>query len=90
MKIIFDPNKNEFNLLKHNISLSLANQLEWSNMLSWIDDRVEYGEVRQIGLAPINQRLYVVVFVDRFFERRIISLRKANLRECERYEKENN
>lgn len=36
----------------------------------------------------MNQRLYVVVFVDKKTERRIISLRKANNREYERYEQE--
>ena len=58
-------------------------------MLSWVDDRQDYGEVRQIGFVPMKQRLYVVVFVDKKTERRIISL-KANLRECERYEQETN
>jgi uncharacterized DUF497 family protein len=56
--------------------------------LIWVDSRRDYGEIRQIGLVPINQRLYVVVFVDKKTERRIISLRKANNREYERYEQE--
>jgi uncharacterized DUF497 family protein len=72
------------------LALSEAEYLEWHNMLSWIDKRKDYGEIRQIGLVPMRQRVYVVVFVDHKIKRRIISLRKANLRECERYEQEIN
>ena len=38
-----------------------------------------------IGLAYIGLRLYLVVYVDRDEGRRIISLRKANRREVNRY-----
>ncbi len=90
MKFTFDTNKDAINIEKHNLSLVEAKDLEWAYMLSWVDDRQDYGEVRQIGLVTMKQRLYVVVFVDKKTERRIISLRKANLRECERYEQEIN
>lgn len=90
MKFTFDTNKDAINLAKHNLSLAEAERLDWVDMLSWVDDRQDYKEVRQIGLVPMKQRLYVVVFVDKKTERRIISLRKANLRECERYEQETN
>jgi uncharacterized DUF497 family protein len=90
MKFTFDTNKDAINIEKHNLSLAEAEHLDWADMLSWLDDRKDYGEIRQIGLVPMKQRLYVVVFVDKKTERRIISLRKANLRECERYEQEFN
>lgn len=51
------------------------------------DDRRDYGELREIGFAVVAQRLYVVVFVQRGDEMRIISLRKANAREVKIYEK---
>jgi len=41
------------------------------------------------GLALMNDRLYSIVYVDRGTRRRIISLRKANRREVERYASEN-
>lgn len=50
------------------------------------DDRRAYGELRQVALAPMEDRLWVVVFTDRPEGRRVISLRKANLREYRRYE----
>ena len=88
MKFNFDSNKDAINLAKHQLSLADAAKLDWMAALIWIDNRQDYGEIRQIGLVPINQRLYVVVFVDKKTERRIISLRKANNKEYERYEQE--
>ena len=88
MKFNFDSNKDAINLAKHQLSLADAAKLDWMAALIWIDNRQDYGEIRQIGLVPMNQRLYVVVFVDKKTERRIISLRKANNREYERYEQE--
>ena len=88
MKFNFDSNKDAINLAKHQLSLADAAKLDWMAALIWVDSRRDYGEIRQIGLVPLNQRLYVVVFVDKKTERRIISLRKANNREYERYEQE--
>lgn len=90
MKFTFDPNKDAINLAKHSLSIADAANLDWIDMLSWVDDRQDYKEVRQVGLVPMKQRLYVVVFVDKKTERRIVSLRKANQREYERYEQEIN
>lgn len=90
MKFTFDPNKDAINFEKHHLSLAEAANLEWNDALSWIDDRHDYGEIRQIALVPMKQRLYVAVFVDKKTERRIISLRKANRREYDRYEQETN
>lgn len=52
------------------------------------DIRHDYGELRMIGYAPIEDRIFCVVFVDRDNERRIISLRKANDREVKHYASE--
>ncbi len=49
------------------------------------DTRRDYGEVRMIGYAPIDARVYAVVFTDRGKVRRIISLRRANSREVRNY-----
>jgi uncharacterized DUF497 family protein len=50
-----------------------------------MDERKAYGEARQCGLAAIGERIYYVAFVDRDEVRRIISLRKANLRGVKYY-----
>ncbi len=89
MRVTLDPSKDASNLTKHGVSLNLAKELEWGEMLIWPDDRQDYGEARMVGLAPLAGRVYCVVFVDRPpehpTERRIISLRKANTREVKLY-----
>ena len=85
MRIEFDPAKDSANLTKHGVSLALAEELDWDAALVWIDDRVEYGELRMIALAPKTEILYYVAFVDRGEVRRIISLRRANRREVKHY-----
>jgi uncharacterized protein len=85
MRIEFDPQKNEINLAKHSVSLALAIELDWEAALVWVDDRAAYGEPRMVALAPKNEILYYVAFVDRGPIRRIISLRRANRREVKHY-----
>jgi uncharacterized DUF497 family protein len=88
MRFTFDPKKDKVNQEKHGLSLSVANEFDWDDALTWVDVRKNYGELRCISLVPINQRLYCVVYVDIKLSRRIISLRKANLREIDKYEEE--
>lgn len=47
------------------------------------DERMDYGERRQVAYGLIRDRLFVCVFTDRGEIRRVISLRKANSREIE-------
>ena len=90
MKFTYDSAKNDSNITKHGLPLSDAKLLDWNSALGYIDSRKDYGEKRCIALALIKQRLYCVVYVELKIGKRIISLRKANAREVERYEKENN
>jgi hypothetical protein len=86
MHITFDPAKDTANIAKHGVSLGLAAHLDWDGVLVKPDTRNNYGELRQIGYGLVGARLYCVVFVDRADVRRVISLRKANQREFDRYE----
>jgi uncharacterized protein len=88
MKINFDPNKDAINQIAHGIPLGLAEQLEWDTLQSMPDTRRDYGELRMIGFAIMEDRLYCVIYVDRVDVRRIISLRKANDREVAKYAKD--
>jgi uncharacterized protein len=90
MKITFDPAKDESNFKKHGLSLEEAEHLEWDDAIYWQDARRDYGEIRNVALVPMKERLYCVIYVNRAASRRIISLRKANLREYSRYEKDIN
>lgn len=85
MNFEFDPIKDAANLSKHGVSLSFASELEWDTALIWNDDRKDYGEDRRCALAISGERLYCVAYVPRGKKRRIISLRKANVREVNRY-----
>jgi len=85
MEIAFDTTKDAVNLEKHGVSLAAAAMIEWEDALTWTDDRHNYGEARMCAIAYIGDRLHYVVYVDRAEVRRIISLRKANLREVKRY-----
>lgn len=85
MDVTFDPTKDAANNEKHGVSLAEAASFEWADALVWPDQRRDYGEPRMAALGYIGLRLMAVVFVDRGPERRIISLRKANSREVQRY-----
>ena len=86
MNATFDSTKDAANLAKQGVSLAEAGRLDWDNALVATDRRQPYGEERQVALAPMDDRLWVVVFTERPEGRRIISLRKANLREYRCYE----
>ena len=82
--ITFDPLKDAINLLQHGVSLDLASEIAWSNAAFKVDNRRDYGEVREYGFVPIRGRTFCVVFTWRNNTRRIISLRRATTREVNR------
>jgi uncharacterized DUF497 family protein len=82
---VFDPGTDAVNQAKHGVSLALAEVLFAGPHMSIMDDRFDYGEVRQVAFGLIQDRLFVCVYADRETERRVISLRKANKREVNRY-----
>jgi uncharacterized DUF497 family protein len=75
LRIVFDPAKDASNTVKHGISLAQAARIEWDDAVTWLDTRHDYGEARMCAIA----------YVDRADVRRVISLRKANLKEVQRY-----
>lgn len=89
MDVTFDPAKDAVNIEKHGASLSEAASFEWEGAVVTPDERRHYGEARMPALGYIGLRQMVVVFVDRPAEkpteRRVISLRRANMREVKRY-----
>jgi uncharacterized DUF497 family protein len=82
-----DPQKERRNLAERGLSLDIAGQLDWATALIWEDRRKDYGERRYCVLGFIEDRLHSVVFTPRNGKPRVISLRKANKREVNRYEK---
>ena len=89
--LIFDPEKDVINIKKHGISLDRAIDLAWETAHMSRDARFDYGEDRYRAIGYIDGRLHVAVFTVRGKKTRMISLRKANVREVKFYaqEKEN-
>ncbi len=88
MEISFDPAKNRTNLTKHGVELGLAGRIDWPEVWFDVDVRADYSELREIGYALIDGRLYCVVYTQRGDTMHVISLRKANRREVKRYDEE--
>jgi uncharacterized DUF497 family protein len=62
-------------------------RFEWETARVVEDTRRDYGETRLQVLALLDGRLYAAVVTPRGEDLRVISLRKANRREVERYGK---
>ena len=86
MKITFDAGKDAANRAKHGVSLVEAERLEWEWLYCRPDARRDYRELREIGYAPLADRVHCVVFVQQGDMFRIISLRRANSREVDFYD----
>jgi uncharacterized DUF497 family protein len=52
VRFLFDPGKDQLNLLTHNLSLAFAEKLVWDEAYVWVDPRYAYDELRMIGLVP--------------------------------------
>ena len=85
MRWDFDPAKQAANLAKHGIWFSAADDFEWETAQIGVDGRKSCGESRLIAIGWIGTRLFVLTFMLRLTAVRIVSLRKANLREVSRY-----
>jgi uncharacterized protein len=88
MRYVWDPAKDAVNRRKHALSLVdgiLA--LEDPDRETWIDNRFDYGEERTITLGLSQFRvLYVVSTEPEVDCVRIISVRRAEMYEIEKYE----
>ncbi|MEM9272263.1 MAG: BrnT family toxin [Cyanobacteria bacterium P01_F01_bin.143] len=83
----WDDAKAKKNEAKHSISFIFATRaFNDSNRITFVDNRFDYGEVRYITLARIDQRVYVLVYTIRDSVIRLISARKANSKEVKRYD----
>lgn len=83
----WDAEKAILNLSHHGVSFDQVVEFEWSKAIIIPDKRHEYGESRFIAMAPIDDRLYVLVYTPRINKIRVISFRKANRREVQIYVK---
>lgn len=82
----WDEAKRTANLAKHGVDFTDAVRMDWSVALT--EEQVRGGEVRCLTYAPLDGRLYALVWTQRGQAIRLISLRRANRREYDRYVKE--
>ncbi|MEH2058321.1 MAG: BrnT family toxin [Nostoc sp.] len=87
MKFEWDQQKNEVNIVKHELDFADAYRIFRLPLRISLDNRQDYGEDRLIGLGMLDGRIVVVVFTELDEETiRIISLRKALPYERKHYE----
>ncbi len=82
----WDEAKNRLNIAKHGVDFALASQIFEGPVLSRIDGRKDYGELREtsVGIAK-GVLILAVTHTDRSNLTRIISARRATPRERESY-----
>lgn len=86
MEITYDPAKNARNIQERGLSFDRAIDFDFHTALYRVDDRREYGETRIRAMGTLDGRLHALVFVEQDTGIRVISFRKANRREIQRYE----
>jgi len=86
MKFEWDPNKNKSNIKKHGISFEKASLIFEGVVMTKIDDRFDYKEVRKVSVGISSGiAILAVVHTDRNDNIRIISARRANKNEKKSY-----
>lgn len=85
MNITFDPAKRDATLANRGLDFADAAEVFAGATFEWADDRADYGEARIIAVGMLRGRMVVVVYTERPTGRHIISMRKANDREQQRY-----
>ncbi|NNM60216.1 MAG: BrnT family toxin [Legionellales bacterium] len=83
--LTWDNEKNILNIKKHGLYFEDSVYVLNSDTVTFIDDRVNYGEERYITLGKLEERLVVLIHTNRDEFIRIISMRKANEREQKIY-----
>jgi len=86
--VIFEWNEKKCreNRRKHGLSFEDVELVFEGDSITFLDDRLDYGEERYITLGTMAGRTVVIVHTLRGETIRIISMRKANAREKKIYQ----
>lgn len=87
MHVEFDPAKNARNIRERELSFERVAEFDFDSAEYLIDKRHDYGETRIIAVGYLDWRLHVLCFVGIGDGIRVISFRKANLREANKHGK---
>ena len=85
MRITYDPKKRARTLAERNLDFEDAPQVFAGRHLQIEDDRRDYGETRWQTVGRLNDSVVMVVWTPRDDARHVISMRKCNDHERERY-----
>ncbi len=85
--IEYDEAKRLKTLEERGLDFARASEIFMSREWTFLDDRRDYGELRFNTFGHLDGRLVALVWTPRNENRRIISMRKANDREQERYQR---
>ena len=85
MRVTFDPAKSERNIRERGLSFEDATSFSFETALYAVDERKDYSETRFVAIGLLGDRLHVLCFAEAPDGIRVISFRKANVREAKRY-----
>ena len=85
MAVTFDPAKRDWTLAARGLDFVDAAEVIEGLSFEFIDDRIDYGEIRMTTVGMLKGRMVMVVWTNRQTDYHIISMRKANAREYARY-----
>jgi len=86
MAITFDPAKRAVTLAERGLDFADAEAVLAGRKFQFVDDRLDYGEVRVTTVGFLRGRMTIVVWTRRGEDRHVFSIRKANDKEQRRYE----
>jgi uncharacterized DUF497 family protein len=87
MEFEWDTRKAAQNVVKHGIPFEYAAQVFFDpHRIDSEDRRRDYDEERRLTLGKVDERLLAVAYTQRGKPIRLISARKANVREQRRYD----
>jgi uncharacterized protein len=85
MPFVWDEAKRRRNIRDRKIDFTDVLPVFDGETIEFTDERFDYGETRTICFGELDGRLYVIAYTWRGESRRIISARKANVREQRAY-----
>lgn len=85
MKLSFDPAKSEHNRRNRNLPFERARHFDFGTALYLADARFDDPDQRFVGVGYLDDRLHVLVFAALEDSLDVISFRKANEREAEKF-----
>ena len=81
----WDEAKNQANIRKHGVSFETARRTFDGPVLTWVDERMDYGGVRHVSIGKVGNAVVVVAHTDRDGRMRLISARPASRKERQAY-----